>query len=72
MAFEPFMKWGFNFMGPIKLVARSTRNQYILVSIDYTTKRLKAKTLIDNIVQSISKFIYENKYLFWMSYSFNE
>jgi hypothetical protein len=38
MAFEPFMKWGLDFMGLNKLDAKSTGNQYILVSIDYTTK----------------------------------
>lgn len=26
MAFESFMKWGLNFMGPIKLVVKFTRN----------------------------------------------
>ncbi len=47
-------------MGPIKLTRKSTRNQYILVAIDYTIKWVKAKTLRDNIAQSTTKFIYEN------------
>jgi hypothetical protein len=27
MTFEPFMKWGFDFMGLVKLTTRYTRNQ---------------------------------------------
>ncbi len=53
------MKWGFNFMGLIKLAAKSIGNQYIQVAINYTTNQAKAKALRDNIAQSIAKFIYE-------------
>jgi hypothetical protein len=38
MAFEPFMKWGLDFMGLIKLVARHIGNQYIIATTNYTTK----------------------------------
>jgi hypothetical protein len=60
MAFEPFMKWGFNFMGPMKLVARYTKNQYIIITINYTTKWVEAKALQNNMIQSTTKFQYEH------------
>jgi hypothetical protein len=57
---EPFMKWGFDFVGPIKLVGRYTRNKYIFVVIDYATKWVEARALTTNIVVIIAKFLYES------------
>ncbi len=45
MAFEPFMKWGLDFMGLVKLATRYTKNQYIIVPTNYTIKWVKVKAL---------------------------
>jgi hypothetical protein len=50
---------GFGLLGPIKPVSHSHDNKYILVVINYVTKRMEAKALWINKVVIITQLIYK-------------
>jgi hypothetical protein len=52
------MKWGLNFIGPIKLACILTKKK-ILVATDYATKWVERKALKSNIAVIIARFLYK-------------
>ena len=56
---SPFEKWGLDYVGLIKPVARGSQARYIIVATDYMTKWDEDKVVRKFDARSIAKFIYE-------------
>ena len=54
-----FSKWGINFVGPIKPLAKSTHAQYIIVAMNYLIKWVEAKATIKKSARTTSEFLHE-------------
>jgi hypothetical protein len=56
---EPFMKWGLDFVGPIKLAWRYIGKKYMFVATNYVIKWVEVRGLRTNIATVIAKILYE-------------
>ena len=60
VTFEPFEKWGMDFVGPIN--PPSKQKQYIIVCIDYLTKWAETKTIKATTEEKVAEFLRENTF----------
>ena len=58
VTFEPFEKWGMDFVGPIS--HPSKQKQYIIVCTDYLTKWAETKEIKVATEEKVAKFLREN------------
>eukprot|EP00253_Pinus_taeda_P016483 PITA_16483 len=63
VTFEPFEKWGMDFVGPIN--PPSKQKQYIIVFTDYLTKWVETKAIKVATEEKVAEFLREN--LFYIS-----
>ena len=54
----PFAQWGLNIMGPFPLAMRQLK--FLVVSIDYFTKWVKAEALATITKKNVRSFIWKN------------
>ncbi len=57
---EPFKKWRLDFIWHVKHVNRMSRNWYIFIAIDYTTKWVETQAFCTNTIIIIARILYEH------------
>ena len=58
VTFEPFAKWGMDFVGPIN--PASKQKSYIIVCMNYLTKWAKTKAIKAETEEKVAEFLREN------------
>ena len=58
VAFEPFDKWGMDFIGPIN--TPSKKKKYIIVCTIYLTKWAETKVIKETTEEKVAEFLREN------------
>ena len=57
---QPFDKWVMDFVGPINPPRKRTGLRYIITATDYLTRWEEAAPVLDVIVATATRFIFEN------------